>query len=134
MSAGQFHWSRNPIRLYRDTERGKVAGVCAGLANYFDIRVKFVRLAVILGMVFGFFVPILIVYVLMALLLKPMPTQLFASEKEEHFWRTVSVSPNLSVSDLRKRFRGLDRRLSDIESRVTSDEFDLRRKFRDLNA
>ena len=41
MSAGQFHWSRNPIRLYRDTERGKVAGVCAGLANYFDIRVKF---------------------------------------------------------------------------------------------
>jgi len=70
----------------------------------------------------------------MALLLKPMPTQLFASEKEEHFWRTVSVSPNLSVSELRKRFRGLDRRLSDIESRVTSDEFDLRRKFRDLNA
>jgi len=134
MSAGQFHWSRNPIRLYRDTERGKVAGVCAGLANYFDIRVKFVRLAVILGMVFGFFVPILIVYVLMALLLKPMPTQLFASEKEEQFWRTVSVSPNLSVSDLRKRFRGLDRRLSDIENRVTSDEFDLRRKFRDLNA
>ena len=134
MSAGQFHWSRNPIRLYRDTERGKVAGVCAGLANYFDIRVKFVRLAVILGMVFGFFVPILIVYVLMALLLKPMPTQLFASEKEEQFWRKVSVSPNLSVSDLRKRFRGLDRRLSDIENRVTSDEFDLRRKFRDLNA
>ena len=134
MSAGQFHWSRNPIRLYRDTERGKVAGVCAGLANYFDIRVKFVRLAVILGMVFGFFVPILIVYVLMALLLKPMPTQLFASEKEEQFWRTVSVSPNLSVSELRKRFRGLDRRLSDIENRVTTDEFDLRRKFRDLNA
>lgn len=133
MSAGQFHWSRNPIRLYRDTGRGKVAGVCAGLANYFDIRVKFVRLAVILGLIF-FFLPVLITYVLMALLLKPMPTQLFASEKEEHFWRTVSVSPNLSVSDLRKRFRGLDRRLSDIESRVTSDEFDLRRKFRDLNA
>jgi phage shock protein C len=135
MSAGQFHWSRNPIRLYRDTERGKVAGVCAGLANYFDIRVKFVRLAVILGMVFGFFVPILVTYILMALLLKPKPTQpLFASEQEEHFWRTVSVSPNLSVSELRKRFRGLDRRLSEIESRVTSDEFDLRRKFRDLNA
>ena len=57
-------------------------------------------------MVFGFFVPIVIVYVLMALLLKPMPTQLFASEKEEQFWRKVSVSPNLSVSDLRKRFRG----------------------------
>ncbi len=134
MSAGQFHWSCYRIRLYRDTERGKVAGVCAGLANYFDIRVKFVRLAIILAMVFGFFLPVLVTYILMALLRKPMPTQLFASEKEEHFWRTVSVSPNLSVSELRKRFRGLDRRLSDIENRVTSDEFDLRRKFRDLNA
>ena len=134
MSAGQFHWSRNPIRLYRDTERGKIAGVCAGVANYLDIRVKWVRLAVILGMVCGFFLPITVTYILLALVLKPMPAQLFASEREEHFWRTVSISPNVTVSELCKRFRNLDRRLSDIETRVTSDEFDLRRKFRDLNA
>jgi phage shock protein C len=134
MRPGQFHWSNNPIRLYRDTRHGRIAGVCAGLALYFDIKVKFVRLAVILGMVFGLFVPILLAYILLAMLLKPMPEQLFKSETEERFWRTVNVAPNLSVGELKTRFRSLDRRLADMEARVTSDEFSLRQKFRDLNA
>lgn len=134
MRPGQFHWSNNPIRLYRDTRNGRIAGVCAGLAAYLDIKVKFVRLGVILGMVFGMFVPILIAYVLLAVLLKPMPEKLFKSESEERFWRTVNVAPNLSVGELKTRFRTLDRRLADMEARVTSDEFSLRQKFRDLNA
>jgi phage shock protein C len=134
MNSGQFHWSNNPIRLYRDTKRGRVAGVCAGLATYLDIKVKFVRIGVILGMCFGFFLPILIAYVVAAVVLKPMPDQLFKSEADERFWRTVNVSPNLSVSELKSRFRSLDRRLAEMEARVTSDEFHLRQKFRDLNA
>lgn len=134
MSAGHFQWSNNPIRLYRDTKRGRIAGVCAGLAAYFDIKVKFIRVLAVLGCVFGFAVPILIAYVAMALLLKPMPERMFRSEQEERFWRTVNVSPNLTVSELRSRFRGLDRRLGEMEARVTSDEFHLRQKFRDLNA
>jgi phage shock protein C len=134
MKPGKFHWSNNPIRLYRDTRNGRVAGVCAGLALYFDIKVKFVRLAVILGMVFGMFVPIMITYVVLAVLLKPMPEQLFKSDTDERFWRTVNVAPNLSVGELKTRFRTLDRRLAEMEARVTSDEFNLRQKFRDLNA
>lgn len=134
MSAGHFPWSNNPIRLYRDTKRGRIAGVCAGLGTYLDVRVKYIRLAVILGMVFGFFVPITVVYVILALMLKPMPERLFQSEAEESFWRGVNASPNRTASSLRNRFRSLDRRLSDIESRVTSEEYDLRQKFRDLNA
>jgi phage shock protein C len=134
MNAAQFHWSNNPIRLYRDTKHGRIAGVCAGLAAYFDVKVKFVRLAAILGVCFGFGVPIVIAYIVMALLLKPMPAQMFRSESDERFWRTVNVSPNLSVSELKTRFRSLDRRLAEMEARVTSDEFHLRQKFRDLNA
>ncbi|MDD4185015.1 MAG: PspC domain-containing protein [Candidatus Izemoplasmatales bacterium] len=30
-------------RLYRDTENGKIAGVCAGLADYFDVDVTLIR-------------------------------------------------------------------------------------------
>jgi phage shock protein C len=133
MSAGQFHWSKNPIGLYRDTRKAKVAGVCAGLAAYLDIRVKFIRIGLILGLVF-FFVPVSIAYVVLALVLKPMPEQMFQSEAEERFWRGVTASPNRTAGDLRARFRSLDRRLSEIETRVTSDEFSLRQKFRDLNA
>jgi phage shock protein C len=31
-------------RLMRDTQNGKIAGVCAGLAHYFDVDVVLVRL------------------------------------------------------------------------------------------
>lgn len=134
MNAGQFHWSRNPIGLYRDTRNARIAGVCAGLGAYFEIKPKFIRVAAILGMVFGFLPAILVGYIVLALLLKPMPEQTFNSAAEERFWRGMSASPNRTVEELRERFRALDRRLADIEGRVTSDEFNLRQKFRDLNA
>ncbi len=134
MSPGQYHWSNNPIRFYRDTKRGKIAGVCAGLANYLDVRVRYIRLALILGMIFGFFLPIVIAYIILALALKPMPDKIFDSPKEEQFWRGVTASPNRATSELRGRFKTLDRRLSEIERKVTSEEFDLRQKFRDLKA
>jgi phage shock protein C len=123
----------NPIRLYRDTANARVAGVCAGFAKYLDIRVKIVRIGMILGLVFAFwiFAP---AYVILALVLKPMPRQMFASPQEEQFWRRVSRSPNQMVGELKGRLRSLDRRLADIERSVTSDEFDLHRKFRDLKA
>lgn len=37
---------RIPRRLYRDTENAKLGGVCAGVAQYFDIDTVWVRLAV----------------------------------------------------------------------------------------
>lgn len=47
---------RIPRRLYRDMENGKLGGVCAGLANYFDTDPTWMRLAVfapMLAWVFG---------------------------------------------------------------------------------
>lgn len=37
---------RIPRRLYRDMDNGKLGGVCAGLANYFDTDPTWIRLAV----------------------------------------------------------------------------------------
>lgn len=133
MKPGDFRWSNNPIRLYRDTRKARIAGVCAGIAAYLDIKVKFVRIGYIIGLVWAFPV-FLTAYIALAVLLKPMPQQLFKSPSEEQFWRTVNKAPNLSVGELKNRFRALDRRLVEMEARVTSDEFDLRQKFRDLKA
>ena len=44
---------RIPRRLYRDTENAKLGGVCAGLANYFDVDPTWIRL--------GMFAPLLII-------------------------------------------------------------------------
>ncbi|XOV89327.1 MAG: PspC domain-containing protein [Pseudomonadota bacterium] len=38
--------------LYRDKDRGKVCGVCAGLADYLDVDTWQVRLVAVLGLVF----------------------------------------------------------------------------------
>ncbi|MBQ5623560.1 MAG: PspC domain-containing protein, partial [Alistipes sp.] len=39
---------RIPRRLYRDLSNGKLGGVCAGLANYFDVDTVWIRLAMFL--------------------------------------------------------------------------------------
>ncbi len=41
----QYGNPRIPRRLYRDLENGKLGGVCAGIASYFDIDPAWVRLA-----------------------------------------------------------------------------------------
>lgn len=37
-----------------DRANGKLAGVCSGIARYFDINPLFVRLAFVAGVLFGF--------------------------------------------------------------------------------
>jgi len=42
-----------PRRLYRLTQDKKIAGVCSGLAQYFDVDVTLMRLAVAAGIIFS---------------------------------------------------------------------------------
>jgi phage shock protein C len=41
-------------KLYRNTQDKKLAGVCSGLAEYFDIDVTLVRVAFIVAVLAGF--------------------------------------------------------------------------------
>ena len=47
-----------PFRL--DKSRGKVMGVCAGIANYFGVDTTMVRLAFVAATLLGFGSPVLI--------------------------------------------------------------------------
>jgi phage shock protein C len=42
-----------PRRLYRVTSEKRIAGVCAGLARYFEVDVTLVRLLVVAGTLFS---------------------------------------------------------------------------------
>jgi phage shock protein PspC (stress-responsive transcriptional regulator) len=54
----------SPKRLYRISSAGRIAGVCAGIAEYFDADVTLVRLAwVVLSIVPGTFVGGLVAYI-----------------------------------------------------------------------
>jgi phage shock protein C len=125
------HRPRNPHRLYRNTENARVAGVCAGIADYFGVRLSMVRLATILSLVF-FFVPTFIAYLALTLVLPKKPPALYANREEEVFWRGVATAPDDTLKALRHKFAELEQRLGSMETQVTSPEFDLHRKFRDL--
>ncbi len=57
-----------PQKQFRlDKSDAKLAGVCGGIANYFDIDPMIVRLAFVAGTVFGFG-SLLIVYIAIALI------------------------------------------------------------------
>lgn len=59
-------------KLYKDTKNGKVFGVCAGLADYFDVDVTLIRLltlaAIIMSVGWG-----LLAYLAAALIMPEKP-------------------------------------------------------------
>ncbi|MCT6716599.1 PspC domain-containing protein, partial [Staphylococcus aureus] len=46
-------YSQGIKRLYRDTEKGMVAGVCAGLGHYLNIEERWIRLFALLSTLVG---------------------------------------------------------------------------------
>lgn len=122
-------WSLPP-GLYRDPQHGKVAGVCAGLGAYFQVKPKFLRLAAILGCVFGLFIPIILAYALLVFILPTEPADP-RWQGDEAFAGNREAAPP-SAGDLKARFQQLDQRLVRMEEWVTSEDYRLRQKFRDL--
>lgn len=121
----------NPRRLYRDTKNGMLAGVCAGIADYFGISLRGLRLLVVLSCAFA--MPgVVISYVVAAFLLPRKPEGMYQNENEELFWQSVRRDPHYAFDDVRQKFRSLDKRLQSMEQYVTSPRFDLDEEFRDL--
>ncbi len=119
-------------RLYRDPEHGKCMGVLAGLADYLGVRVKFLRIAFILGCVFGWFIPLVPGYFVLGFLLEPKPADLYEDEEEEIFWRSVRARPECTTVDLKQRLKRIDRRIQKMEACLTSSRFRLERELRGL--
>ncbi len=120
-------------RLYRDPRRAWLAGVCAGIADYFGVSPGLIRLLTLVSAMFFTF-PTLLGYVIAAFVLERRPDDMYASAKEEAFWRSVRLEPSRTAHDLIRKFQDLERRLRAAEARVTSSEFKLRRQFRDLES
>jgi phage shock protein C len=118
---------KNPHRLYRDKENAILAGVCAGLASYFGLCRKGLRVVVAISTVF-FFPFVVPAYIILAIILPTKPEDLYKDESQEKFWRGVSMAPSDVFGNLNHRFRELDVRLQKMEAYVTSREFDMDRE------
>ncbi len=105
---------------YLDKRNARVSGVLAGIADYFDVDVLWVRLGFMMTLFF-LFPPIFFAYWIVAWTATPKPYSLYEETADEReFWKKVRVAPQRTIRDVRSSFRETERRLRDIEAYVTS--------------
>ena len=109
--------------LYR-SRNGVLLGVCRGVADYFDFSVFWIRAtAVILFICTGFW-PIVGVYILAALLMKSDAVRSNASQSKPKVGRRHRCTRNDAAERLKRKWKHLEKRIRNMEDKVTSREFD----------
>jgi phage shock protein C len=127
-----FLGRRNPHRLYRNPERGILAGVCAGLSDYLGWKLIGIRV-VFVALCFTPFAPLIIIaYIGMALMVprRPVDKPLYRNPEEEQFWRATTHAPSYTFGELRHRFREMEHRLRSMEAYVTSPQYEIDRELK----
>ena len=115
-------------RLYR-SRNGVIWGVCRGVSDYFNFRVGWVRfLAIVILLLSGIW-PIVAIYFIAGLLMKPEPVIPLGSQEETDFYDNYTHSRQRTLREMRRRFSSLDRRLRRMEDRVTSRDFEWEQRF-----
>ena len=109
--------------LWRIPQQGMVRGVCAGIANYFDVPVKLVRILVCCRFS-GLALFTLVAYIILSFALDPMPDNMVFGEQ-------LPSSSEL-LDEVDRELAASETRLREMERYVTSDTFTLRSRFRQL--
>lgn len=139
-------------KMYRIPQEGKCMGVCAGIADYFEINVTAVRVLTVIGAIFTGFWLFIIGYLIMGFAFEPKPQALYEEEAGREYWscrreereerpfyktrafkeKEREMTADYSVSEMRRRFSDIERRTADMEAYMTSKRFRLERELRAL--
>lgn len=143
--------------LYRLKREGKIAGICAGLAEYFGIETWLVRIICVSGVLLSgaFFI---VAYIALWFILDVKPGSEKNSQGHQGHWdekftevkndinahirsrfeeKPVVVKekvwqagepPRQAFQDIADKFKGLEKRLQNLETYVTSKEFTVSRE------
>ncbi len=90
MTHRTWNSDHGPLRgLYRDRENGWFFGVCAGIADRFNLHLCAVRALAVVGLVLFFWATALL-YVVAAVLIREKPLIYSGRASESEFWRRRS--------------------------------------------
>ncbi len=115
--------------LYR-SRNGFIFGVAKGLSDCSGFPVWFVRIAFIFAAIFLQVVPMVIVYIVLAIIMRPEPVLEFNSEEEREFYNTYGNNRRPALDRMRGILQKLDKRVQRLEHAVTDPEKDWERRFR----
>lgn len=126
--------SPNPKRLYKNPMNKVAAGVLAGIADYFGWDVVWVRVGALIGLFTPLNGVIVIGYIIAAIVLprRPFGMPVRLDDEDDQFWRSADRKPSVLFGNLKYKFQDLEDRLAGMERVVTTEEWGLRRQFRDL--
>lgn len=109
--------------LYR-SRHGIIRGVCRGVAEYLDFSVFWTRVIAVALLVFTGFWPIIGIYLLAMLVMKPEPLLPLETEDEAEFYNSYSHSRSMALQRLKRIYDKIDRRVQRMEHAVTAREYD----------
>ncbi len=115
--------------LYRARD-GVFLGVCKGLADYFNLRVGWIRFFVVVAALLTKAAPMVVLYLLAAFLMRRRPERPQKREKARRRHRDCDRSFQGMAGRLKRRFERMEARLRRMEDSVTSREYDWDRKMR----
>ena len=122
-------------RLYRDSDRAVLGGVCAGLAKHLGFNLKVTRFLAVIA--FFCAMPLTIIGYLAAVFLIPAGSSRtyddvnFEELRKERL-REEILRAKPTVNEVRERYKSMDERLANIEKYVTSSRYELDEEFRRL--
>lgn len=130
--------SRSFAGLRRIPQRGVVAGVCAGIADYFGWSVKLLRAALVISVLLGAGAMI-VVYLILWYVMDPVEADSPPAGTGSGYDGGGGPGPSAggrrpTMAEVQMRFERLDARLRGIEECVTDGELELRREFKKLEA
>jgi len=131
--------SQEPVKeFYRIPQQGKIAGVCAGLAERFNMEVWLVRVCVASAFFLGGSGFVFLMYIAAWFMLDKKPLTVPNIGGLDH---SVAVKskvwqqgqpPKVALREVKTQFRQIELRLRSVESFVTSKEFDLAKQIDNL--
>jgi phage shock protein C len=113
--------------LYR-SRNGIILGVCRGIADCFDFSVFWARVITLALLFFTGFWPVMILYFVAALLMKPEPVIPIETDEEQEFYDSYVHSHRGATDRLKRRYENLERRIRRMEDHVTGREFEWENK------
>jgi len=123
----------HPVKqLYRIPAQGKIAGVCAGLAERFEVETWLVRVGVASAFFLGGSGFIFLMYIAAWFMLDKKPPQMVNNSGgldhkisiKSKVWQQ-GQPPQEAFKEVKKQFRQIELRLRNVETYVTSSEYNL---------
>jgi phage shock protein C len=142
---GEASMTKFKRELLRDDANGKIAGVCAGIADYFGWELWLVRIITVSAFFLGAGGLVLVLYIAAWVVLEKKSKAAFkapktadlspatekAVEVKTRLWQR-GEAPKQALHHMANQFNGLEQRLRNLERHVTSAKFQLNREFNNL--